>query len=126
VYALPFECYYAGTNFDILVHQDLDSDHNFTLDYLKVRQIAIESPTIPHLQTRWYSPLSGVSIRRTPEPPRFIKEQPVRRVDPEADAEKAGTIIIDPSEDGRRTLRPRPSLDPNDPLVCFILVLKLF
>jgi hypothetical protein len=71
VYALPFECYYAGTNFDILVHQDLDSDHNFTLDYLKVRQIAIESPTIPHLQTRWYSPLSGVSIRRTPEPPRF-------------------------------------------------------
>jgi hypothetical protein len=102
----------------LLVHLDIASDHNFTLDYLKVRQMAIESSVLPNLQTRWYSPLSGVSIRRTPEPPRFIKEPlPARIVDPEADAEKAGTIIISPSEEGRRTLRPQPSLDPNDPLV---------
>ncbi len=35
-----------------------------------------------------------------------------------ADAGEAiGTIIVDESETGRKTLRPQPSLDPNDPLV---------
>lgn len=94
----------------------------FTLDFLKVRQMAVESSTIPHLQTRWYSPLSGVSIRRTPEPPRFIKEPPETVVHVEADAEQAGTITISPQEEGRRTLRPQPSLVPNDPLVSPILL----
>jgi hypothetical protein len=31
--------------------------------------------------------------------------------------EAVGTIIVDESETGRKTLRPQPSLDPNDPLV---------
>jgi len=31
--------------------------------------------------------------------------------------EAIGTIIVDENETGRKTLRPRPSLDPNDPLV---------
>jgi len=31
--------------------------------------------------------------------------------------EAIGTIIVDENETGRETLRPQPSLDPNDPLV---------
>lgn len=31
--------------------------------------------------------------------------------------ETIGTLIVDETESGRRTLRPQPSLDPNDPLV---------
>jgi hypothetical protein len=31
--------------------------------------------------------------------------------------EAIGTIIVDENETGRKTLRPQPSLDPNDPLV---------
>ncbi len=87
-----------------------------------MRQMAVESFTIPQLQTRWYSPLSGVSIRRTPEPPRFTKELPEIVIDPEVDAEQAGTIIISPQEEGRRTLTPQPSLDPNNPLVCYSIL----
>ncbi len=35
----------------------------------------------------------------------------------QADVEAVGTIILDENETGRKTLRPRPSLDINDPLV---------
>ena len=34
-------------------------------------------------------------------------------------SEAIGTIVVDEKETGRKTLRPRPSLDPNDPLVRF-------
>jgi hypothetical protein len=33
------------------------------------------------------------------------------------DREAIGTIVVDENETGRKTLRPQPSLDPNDPLV---------
>jgi hypothetical protein len=39
----------------------------------------------------------------------------VRRI--EHAEEAVGTIVIDVNETCRHTLRPQPSLDPNDPLV---------
>jgi len=47
-----------------------------------------------------------------------VREQNKYRRKSDAGVEEAiGTIIVDESETGRRTLRPQPSLDPNDPLV---------
>jgi hypothetical protein len=93
--------------------------HDFTLDFLQVRQRANEI-SIPHLQTRWYSPLEFASMRRTPESRRVMKTPEVeerRKQEFEANAERVGTIVVQPHDIGRRALRPQPSLDPNDPLV---------
>jgi hypothetical protein len=84
-----------------------------------VRQRANET-SIPHLQTRWYSPLEFVSMRRTPESRRIMKTPEVeerRRQEFEANVERVGTIVVQAHDIGRRALRPQPSLDPNDPLV---------
>lgn len=79
-------------------------------------------PTIPQLHTRWYSPLDFVSLRRTPEPPTFTpKELKQRRVyDVDEDAQLVGTIFVGSLDMGRRALRPQPSMDWNDPLVCHL------
>lgn len=99
----------------------LVESHDSTLDFLRVRELASE-PSIPQLHTRWYSPLSldFMSLRRSsaqtvPPPARqFLKDEESRvGID-----EEVGTIVVHPDEVGRRALRPQPSWDPNDPLVC--------
>lgn len=102
------------------------------LDYLEVRRLANEQ-VIPANQTRWYSPLSFISLsmRKTPSPdlPTVLEDKGKTQIpldsnttlvsnDIETYAEIVGTTVVSPRDVGRRALRPQPSLDPNDPLVC--------
>ncbi|KAL2061559.1 hypothetical protein VTL71DRAFT_6936 [Oculimacula yallundae] len=99
----------------------LGSPAPITLDFLRVRRLASE-PSIPQLQTRWYSPLEFGSLPRTPEPPIHMSKHLERKIhDVEVDSQLVGTIVLGSLDTGRRALRPQPSMDLNDPLNWSIL-----
>jgi hypothetical protein len=68
-----------------------------------VRQRASET-SLPHLQTRWYSPLEFAGMRRIPESRRVMKTPEVeeRRMQQfEVNAERIGTIVVQAHDIGK-------------------------